>query len=74
MSFMKYRVIAEESETGFGAYVPDPPGCAAAAETRQAVVALVQQAIEFHIDGLRKARDPVPVPRSQGELVDVRAA
>ncbi|MEX0708417.1 MAG: type II toxin-antitoxin system HicB family antitoxin [Woeseia sp.] len=74
MNSMKYLVIVEESENGFGAYVPDLPGCAAAAETRKEVVALIQEAIEFHIEGLTKAGDPVPVPRSQGELVDVRAA
>ena len=71
---MQYLVIVEESESGFGAYVPDLPGCVAAAETRREVVALIQEAIEFHIDGLRKAGDPVPAPRSRGELVDVRAA
>ncbi len=74
MSPMKYLVIVEEGETGLGAYVPDLPRCAAVAETRKEVVALIQEAIEFHIEGLKKAGDPVPVPRSQGELVDVRAA
>lgn len=71
---MKYLVIVEEGESGFGAYVPDLPGCAAAAETRKEVVALIREAIEFHIDGLKKAGDPIPAPRSQSELVDVRAA
>lgn len=74
MISMKYLVVVEESENGFGAYVPDLPGCAAAAETRTEVVALIQEAIEFHIEGLKKAGDPIPAPRSQGELVDVRAA
>jgi len=71
---MKYLVIVEKSENGFGAYVPDLPGCVAAAETREEVVTLIQEAIEFHIDGLKKSGDPVPKPRSQSELVDVHAA
>ena len=62
---MKYLVIVEKSENGFGAYVPDLPGCVAAAETREEVVTLIQEAIEIHIVGLKKSGDPVPKPRSQ---------
>ena len=71
---MKYLVVVEKSENGFGAYVPDLPGCVAAAETREDVVVLIQEAIEFHIEGLKETGDPVPQPTSQSELVDVRAA
>jgi predicted RNase H-like HicB family nuclease len=71
---MQYLVIVEKSENGFGAYVPDLPGCVAAAETREEVVDLIQEAIEFHIDGLRKSGEAVPKPKSQSELVDVHAA
>jgi len=74
MMLMQYLVIVEKSENGFGAYVPDLPGCAAAGETREEVVSLIQEAIEFHIEGLKKSGEPVPRPRSQGELVDVHAA
>ncbi len=71
---MKYLVIVEKSENGFSAYVPDLPGCVAAAKARDDVVALIQEAIEFHIEGLRESGDPVPQPTSQSELVDVHAA
>ena len=71
---MKYLVVVENSTNGFGAYVPDLPGCIAAAETREDVVALIQEAIEFHIEGLKKSGEPVPQPTSQSELVDVHAA
>jgi predicted RNase H-like HicB family nuclease len=57
---MKYSVIVEKSENGFGAYVPDLPGCVAAAETGEEVVTLIQEAIEIHIDGLKRSGDPVP--------------
>ncbi len=72
--YMKYLVVVEKSENGFGAYVPDLPGCVAAAESRKEVVSLIQEAIEFHIEGLRQSGDPVPQPTSQAELVDVHAA
>lgn len=74
MAAMKYLVVLEQSSNGFGAYVPDLPGCVAAAETRAEVVSLIREAIEFHIEGLRQAGDPVPPPTSQGEIVDVQAA
>ncbi len=71
---MKYLVVVEKSENGFGAYVPDLPGCVAAADTRDEVVSLIQEAIEFYIEGLKESGDPVPEPTSQSELVDIHAA
>ena len=71
---IKYLVVVEKSNNGFGAYVPDLPGCVAAAKTRNEIVALIQEAIEFHIEGLKQSGSPVPMPTSQSELVDVHAA
>jgi predicted RNase H-like HicB family nuclease len=67
-------VIVEEGENSFGAYVPDLPGCAAAAESREEVLQLIQEAIEFHIEGLREDGQPVPEPSSSIEYIEVRAA
>jgi len=71
---MKYLVVMEKSSNGYGAYVPDLPGCVAVAKTRNEVVSLIQEAIEFHIEGLKQSGSPVPMPTSQSELVDVHAA
>jgi predicted RNase H-like HicB family nuclease len=71
---MKYLVVVEESDNGFGAYVPDLPGCVAVAESRVGVVHLIQEAIEIHIEDLQKSGNTVPQPISQGELVDVHAS
>jgi predicted RNase H-like HicB family nuclease len=54
--------------------VPDLPGCVAVAETRGEVLELIQEAIEFHIQGLREEGQPIPVPSSSIEYVEVRAA
>ena len=70
---MKYLVVVEKSTNGFGAYVPDLPGCIAAAKSREEVVTLIQEAIEFHIEGLKNSGESVPQPTSQSELVDVHA-
>ncbi len=71
---MRYAVIVEEGETSFGAYVPDLPGCVAVAETRNEVLRLIEEAIEFHVDGLRQDGQPIPELSSSIEYVEVRAA
>ncbi len=71
---MKYMVVIEKGESGYGAHVPDLPGCVAAADSRKEVLRLVKEAIEFHIEGLREAGEPVPPPSSVGEFVEVDAA
>jgi len=71
---MRYMVVIEKGESGYGAHVPDLPGCIAAADTRAEVLGLIKDAIEFHIEGLRKSGEPVPVPSSDSEFVEVHAA
>ncbi len=71
---MKYLVVVEQGDGEFSAYVPDLPGCIAAASSRDGVIALIQKAIEFHIEGLKQAGESIPLPTSYGELIDVRAA
>jgi predicted RNase H-like HicB family nuclease len=70
---MRYAVVVEAAETGFGAYVPDLPGCVAAGASREEVLRLIQEAVGFHIDGLRDAREPIPEPTSTIAFVDVAA-
>lgn len=70
---MDYLVVVEQGQKSFGAYVPDLPGCAAAAETREEVVTLIREAIEFHIEGLREDGLPVPVASSTVEVIKVAA-
>jgi predicted RNase H-like HicB family nuclease len=71
---MKYAVIVEEGKSSLGAYVPDLPGCVAVADTKEEVLKLIQEAIEFHLEGLREDGQPIPEPSSSIEYVEVRAA
>lgn len=71
---MQYAIVIEEGETSFGAYVPDLPGCVAAAETRAEVLQLIQGAIAFHLEGLRENGQPIPAPASSIEYIEVEAA
>lgn len=71
---MRYLVVVEQGPNSFDAYVPDLPGCVAAGETREEVLALIREAIEFHIEGLREEGHQVPPPSSTSAVVDVEAA
>lgn len=70
---LKYAVVVEKGEASFGAYVPDLPGCIAAAETKEEVLRLIHEAIEFHVEGLREDGQPIPQPSSSIEYVEVAA-
>ena len=71
---MQYLVIVEKGPTSYGAYVPDLPGCVATAESRDEVLQLIREAIEFHIEGLREDGERIPEPSSFSAVVDVKAA
>jgi len=71
---MQYLVVVEKGPSFYGAHVPDLPGCIAAGETKQEVISLIREAIEFHIEGLKRDGQPIPGPASMSELVEVDAA
>ena len=71
---MKYMVVIEKGESGYGAHVPDLPGCIAVGKSQEEVIRLIKEAIEFHIEGLRAPGEPIPPPSSIGEFVEVQAA
>ena len=68
---MKYLIILEPTDTGFSAYSPDLDGCIAAGSDRDETIALMQEAIEFHLEGLALEGLTPPPPRSEAALVDV---
>jgi predicted RNase H-like HicB family nuclease len=67
-------VVIEESENSFGAYVPDLPGCVAVAKTEEEVRTLIQEAIELHLEDLRRRGSAIPPPSSKSEYIEVLAA
>jgi predicted RNase H-like HicB family nuclease len=60
IQIMQYAVVIERGPTSYGAYVPDLPGCVAAAETRQEALALIREAIQYHLAAMREEGLPVP--------------
>jgi predicted RNase H-like HicB family nuclease len=68
---VKYAVIFEKSRTGYGAYVPDLPGCVAVGKTLKATQRLIREAIALHLQGMREDGDPIPKPSSIADYVTV---
>jgi predicted RNase H-like HicB family nuclease len=61
----RYTVFFEPTSTGYSAYVPDLPGCVAAASTLEETRQLIREA--------RMGGDPIPEPTSHIEQVEVSA-
>jgi predicted RNase H-like HicB family nuclease len=70
---MKYLIILEPTDTGFSAYPPDLDGCVAAGDDRDETIALMREAIAFHLEGLAADGLPIPVPQSEAAVVEVGA-
>lgn len=69
----KYTVFIEPTGSGFSAYVPDLPGCVAAASSIDETRQLIREAIEFHIEGMRMNGEEVPEPTRFVEQIEVSA-
>ncbi len=68
---MKYAIIIERSESGYGAYVPDLPGCIAVGSTVKETESLIKEAVEFHLEGLRSDGEPIPEPTALAEYIEI---
>jgi predicted RNase H-like HicB family nuclease len=71
---MKYLVVIEKGETGYGAYVPDLPGCVAVAKTRARVKRLIREAVQLHIEDMRERGYPIPKATAASEFVELQPA
>ena len=70
---MRYAIVIEKADGNYSAYVPDLPGCVAAGATFEETEALIREAIEFHLTGLREDGLPIPQPLSRVEYVEIPA-
>jgi len=71
---MRYAIVIEQGPTSYGAHVPDLPGCVAAADTRDEVLRLIREAIQFHLEEMENDGLAVPEPSSSAEYVKVAKA
>ena len=65
---IKYTVLFEKTDTGYTAYVPDLPGCAARGETETIVEELIYEAIQFHLEGLKNEGLQIPEAVTESKL------
>ena len=70
---MRYAIVIENAGPNFSAYVPDLPGCVATGANVDEVQREIREAIELHLEGMRKDGDPIPQPSSSVQYVEIAA-
>ncbi len=58
MSLKRYPLVIEPTSTGYSAFSPDVPGCAAVGDTEQETRQNFQQALEAHFEAMREIGEP----------------
>ena len=69
----RYPVVIEATNTGFSAYSPDVPGCAAAGDTEEETRQNFQDALGAHFEAMREIGAPIPEPHTSVDYVEVAA-
>jgi predicted RNase H-like HicB family nuclease len=67
---MKYVVVYERGPENWGAFAPDLPEYGATAQSLDELRELVREGIPFHIEGLRRAGEPVPEPTAVVDAIE----
>jgi len=73
MNVRRYPVIIEQTGTGFSAYSPDVPGCAAVGDTQEETRNNFQYALAAHFEAMREVGEAIPEPHSSVDYVEVAA-
>ena len=69
---MQYAVVIEhEKGANYSAYVPDLPGCVSIGDTIEEVQRNIQEAIAYHLRGMREDGDPIPEPSTQVSYANI---
>ena len=68
---MKYVAIIGKTGNGYAAHLPDLPGCIAAAGTFEETRNLIEEAANFHIEGMLEDGETIPRPIHSAVEVEV---
>ena len=68
---MKYVALIGKTGNGYAADLPDLPGCIAAGETFEETVQLIQEAANFHVEGMIEDGETIPEPLNVAIEVEV---
>ena len=75
MKHAAYAIVIEKAPgSNYSAYVPDLPGCVAAAETLEDLKRLMEEGIRLHIAGMREDGIPIPEPTTRVDYAEVTFA
>ena len=67
----KYPVIIEKADSNYSAYSPDLPGCIATGQTVKETILRMRDAIQFHIEGLKREGLVIPEPSTKIEYIEI---
>lgn len=67
MSLRRYPMVIEPTNTGFSAFSPDVPGCAAVGDTEEETRRNLREALAAHFEVMREIGEPIPEPRASVE-------
>ena len=70
---MKYVALIAKTGTGYSAHLPDLPGCVAAAGTFEETRNLIEEAANFHVEGMVEDGEQIPNPTYAAVEVEVPA-
>ncbi len=67
----RYAIIIEKAGENYSAYSPDLLGCAATGKTVGETIDRMKEAMEFHLEGLKKEGLSIPKPSSVVASIEV---
>ena len=73
MNAKRYSIVIEPTATGYSAYSPDVPGCAAVGDSEEETRRNFQEALTAHFEAMRLVGEPIPEPSSSVDYVEVPA-
>ncbi len=60
---LTYAVVFEQTPNNYAAYVPDVPGCVSTGKSWDEMLAMIREALAFHIETILEDGEPLPEPR-----------
>lgn len=73
MTPRRYPVVIELTGTGYSAYSPDVLGCVAVGDSEEDTRQNFQEALIAHFQAMREVGEPIPVPHTLVDYVEVAA-
>ena len=60
---LTYAVVFEQTPNNYGAYAPDVPGCISTGKTWDEMLAMIREALVFHLEAMLEDGEALPEPK-----------